>query len=269
MLHEYYRKLQPINDLVISPVGLGTVKFGRNTDVKYPHQFNLPDDKTIQILLAQARELGINLIDTAPAYGNSEQRLGQLLNHRPDWVICTKVGETYENHQSAFDFSSTAIKQSIHRSLSRLKTDYLDIVLIHSDGNDCQILDNQETVETLTKLKQQGIIRAIGLSGKTTEGGIRALETYDLDLAMVTFNPQITAEKPVIDYAQQHNKSILVKKALASGHLNTKDKNPVQTSMNFIFQSAISAVILGTINPMHLQQNCQAVAQALKPTPNS
>ncbi len=86
---------------------------------------------------------------------------------------------------------------------------------------------------------------------------------------MVTFNPQITAEKPVIDYAQQHNKSILVKKALASGHLNTKDKNPVQTSMNFIFQSAISAVILGTINPMHLQQNCQAVAQALKPTPNS
>ncbi len=268
MLHEYYRKLQPIDDLIISPVGLGTVKFGRNTGVKYPQQFNLPDDNTIKQLLAQAKELGINLIDTAPAYGSSEQRLGELLSQRSEWVICSKVGENYENHQSHFDFSSKAVEQSIHRSLSRLKTDYLDIVLIHSDGNDCQILDNQETVETLKKLKQQGLIRAIGLSGKTPEGGISALDTYDLDLAMVTLNPQTTAEKPVIDYAQQHNKSILVKKALASGHLNAKDKNPIQTSMDFIFQSAISSVILGTINPKHLQENCQAVVRAINATKN-
>ena len=62
----------------ISPIGLGTVKLGRNTGVKYPQQFKLPNDKQAQDLLHIAKEWNINLIDTAPAYGNSEQRLGKL-----------------------------------------------------------------------------------------------------------------------------------------------------------------------------------------------
>lgn len=263
MLHEYYRKLKPIDDLLVSPVGLGTVKLGRNSHVKYPHAFDLPSNKTVTELLAQAKDIGINLLDTAPAYGESEKRLGQLLTQRTDWVICTKVGETYHNQKSSFDFSSDAVTKSIHHSLSQLKTDYLDIVLIHSDGNDNAILDNQETVATLQKFKQQGLIRAIGLSGKTANGGIRALETYDLDIAMITLNHTATEESSVISCAQQHNKSIFIKKALASGHLTALGENPIQSTMDFIFQSPINAVILGTINTIHLQQNSQAVIRAI------
>ena len=65
--------------LRVSPLGLGTVKFGRNRGVKYPRTFELPTDRAILNLLETAWESGINLLDTAPAYGASEERLGRLL----------------------------------------------------------------------------------------------------------------------------------------------------------------------------------------------
>ena len=65
-----------------SCLGLGTDKFGRNQEVMYPNTFSLPSDKQLEGLLDRARELGINLLDTAPAYGSSEQRIGQILSDR-------------------------------------------------------------------------------------------------------------------------------------------------------------------------------------------
>ncbi|HHO58771.1 MAG TPA: aldo/keto reductase, partial [Thiotrichales bacterium] len=58
----------------VSVLGLGTVKIGRNEQVKYPEGFEIPDDRAVAGLFEQARSLGINFIDTAPAYGSSEQR---------------------------------------------------------------------------------------------------------------------------------------------------------------------------------------------------
>ncbi|MDH3947931.1 MAG: aldo/keto reductase, partial [Gammaproteobacteria bacterium] len=79
----------------VSVLGLGTVKLGRDQEVKYPRGFNIPDDAAVRELLALSRDLGINFIDTAPAYGNSEERLGQLMDNSNDWVIMTKVGEIF------------------------------------------------------------------------------------------------------------------------------------------------------------------------------
>lgn len=85
------KKLIAGTDIEVSMLGLGTVKLGRNKGVKYPTSFTIPDDEAALKLLEQAWELGINLIDTAPAYGNSEQRLGELLPQLPhDFVICSK-----------------------------------------------------------------------------------------------------------------------------------------------------------------------------------
>ena len=128
--------------IIVSCLGLGTVKFGRNQEVKYPRSFSLPSDDMILNLLNQAEALGINFLDTAPAYGSSEQRLGRLLQRRQDWVICTKVGEEFITGKSFFDFSGPHIRNSIERSLRNLKTDYLDLVLVHSDGNDIGIIDS-------------------------------------------------------------------------------------------------------------------------------
>ena len=63
----------------MSVLGLGTVKFGRNEGVKYPESFDIPDDAALADLLSIAKDLGINTLDTAPAYGTSEERLGGLL----------------------------------------------------------------------------------------------------------------------------------------------------------------------------------------------
>ena len=249
--------------LMVSPVGFGTVKLGRNEQVKYPSSFSIPDDREALNLLAMARDLEINLIDTAPAYGTSEERLGTLLaGQRDQWVICSKVGEEFEQGHSRFDFTPEHIRFSVKRSLQRLNTDYIDMVLVHSDGNDVEVLRKYGCLEVLEELKQQGLIRATGLSGKTVDGGLLALEQSDC--AMVTWNLNEQGEQAVLDYARDHNKAILVKKALASGHLCTAGRDPVQESMNFVFSHpGVTSAVLGTINPRHLKQNIQAVREAL------
>jgi len=150
----------------VSSLGLGTVKFGRNQEVKYPTGFSLPVDRAIESLLDVARENGINLLDTAPAYGSSEQRIGRLLRDRDQWVICTKVGEEFTTGKSFFDFSAEHTRRSVERSMRDMKTDYLDIVLIHSDGEDLKILEQTDCLATLLKMQEKGQIRAIGMSTK-------------------------------------------------------------------------------------------------------
>ncbi|WP_263082035.1 aldo/keto reductase [Endozoicomonas sp. Mp262] len=251
-------------DINISPLGFGTVKLGRDQQVKYPSGFKIPDDREAIALLQLARELGINLLDTAPAYGSSEERLGKLLgNKRQDWVICSKVGEEFENGQSRFDFTPEHIRFSIQRSLKRLNTDYIDMVLLHSSGDDVNIIQQYGCLEVLEDLKKEGLIKASGMSTKTIEGGIMALERSDI--AMVTYNLNEQAERPVLDYAQSNNKGILIKKALASGHACLEGKDPVYESMKLVFSHpAVSAAIIGTINPQHLKQNVEKVYQVLQ-----
>ncbi|WP_027897192.1 aldo/keto reductase [Zestomonas thermotolerans] len=265
-LHDLLRPLGSTG-LLVSPLGLGTVKLGRDQGVKYPSGFAIPDDQAARALLELARELGINLLDTAPAYGRSEERLGPLLRgQRQDWVIVSKVGEEFDSGQSRFDFSARHTRASVERSLRRLETDYLDLVLVHSDGNDLAILDNGEVYPTLAALKAEGKIRAFGLSGKTVEGGLRALR--DGDCAMVTYNLAEQGERPVLDYAATHAKGILIKKALASGHVCVGDQapqDPVQASFELVFgHPGVSAAIVGTINPLHLSHNVATAAQVIR-----
>lgn len=139
--------------------------------MKYPNGFTIPDDAQASALLRQARELGINLIDTAPAYGVSEQRLGPLLRgQRDEWVIVSKTGEEFEQGQSRFDFSAAHTRLSVERSLKRLETDRIDLLLVHSDGNDLAVLRDTGVYDTLAALKREGKILGYGISGKTVEG---------------------------------------------------------------------------------------------------
>ncbi len=256
--------------VAVSPLGLGTVKLGRDKAVKYPTGFKIPDDKEALNLLALAWDLGINLIDTAPAYGNSETRLGQLLPQVPhDWIIATKAGEYFDpaTGESRYDFSPESISRSVENSLRALRRDVMDIVLIHSDGNDKQVIEQEGALDTLNTLKQRGLIRAIGMSTKTVEGGLLALEQSDL--AMVMHNLEYQQEQAVMDKAAQNNKGIFIKKALGSGHLaHGMDKTDiVQANFDFIFhESAVSSVIIGTINPTHLEDNVAKALSALKKT---
>ncbi|MFA5679008.1 MAG: aldo/keto reductase [Pseudomonas sp.] len=261
-LHIHHRPLGSTG-LQVSPLGLGTVKIGRNQGVKYPSGFELPSDQQVRALLALAQELGINLLDTAPAYGTSEERLGPLLQgRRHDWVLCSKVGEEFADGESWFDFSAAHTRRSVQRSLQRLHTDYLDLVLVHSNGDDLTVLED-EVYPALQRLKQEGLIRAFGFSGKTVAGGLRALVTGDC--AMVTWNLREQSERPVLDFALSHDKGILVKKALASGHICLEGEDPLTAGFELVFSHpAVSSAIIGTINPVHLRQNVETVARILQ-----
>ena len=263
-------KLRNLGDtgMQVSPLGLGTVKLGRNEGVKYPQGFTIPDDTSAMALIHQARDLGINLIDTAPAYGISETRLGTLLKgQRQHWLICSKVGEEFEQGESSFDFTPAHTRRSIERSLRRLKTDYIDMVLVHSNGDDENIIRHSGILEQLAEHKAAGNIRAFGMSTKTVAGGLLAASLADV--VMVTYNLNEQQEKPVIDYCAQHNKGVLIKKALASGHICLAESNrdPVTASLDFVLKTpGVTSAIIGTINPRHLADNvakaCGVLADA-------
>ena len=259
--------LKPVGqtDVLVSPITYGTVKFGRNQGMKYPAGYELPSDQTIRNLLAIAKELGINALDTAPAYGTSETRLGAILGTSiNDWVICTKVGEEFENGQSAFNFSAEHTRNSVHRSLKRLGRDILDIVMIHSNGDDSQIVDNFEAIDTLQRLKADGLIRAIGMSTKTVDGALQALP--HVDCLMVTYNQSHTDEVPVLEAANTAGKGIFIKKALASGHIVHNDPQSLENALTFVVDHpAVTSITLGTITEHHLRTNAAIVQQALKP----
>jgi aryl-alcohol dehydrogenase-like predicted oxidoreductase len=256
-------ELRPLGStgIEVSPLGLGTVKFGRNQQVKYPQAFAIPDDKAVRSLLAQSLELGINLIDTAPAYGSSQQRLGKLLpGPREQWVIVSKVGEFFEEGRSRFDFSFHTTQQVVRESLRTLNTDYIDVVLIHSDGDDLRILEQEGAADALREMKEQGLIRAHGMSSKTLEGGLRVVA--EMDVVMAACNLDYPDELPVLAAAAEQGKGVLIKKGLQSGHIGGADG--VEESMRFVFsQPGVSSMIVGTINPQHLADNVTMLEKIL------
>ncbi len=247
----------------VSALGFGTVKLGRNEGVKYPGGFSIPDDRSASALIAYAQELGINLIDTAPAYGNSEERLGKLLaGQRDQWLICSKVGEEFENGSSHFNFTPEHTVFSIERSLHRLQTDVIDMVLVHSDGDDLRIVNELGTLQALSHLKRRGLIRAYGMSTKSVTGGIAA--AAECDMVMLTYNLVRQEEVDVLDACATHGAAALIKKALASGHLAANFDDPVQASMDLVFShEATSSAIVGTISKDHLKADVDAAKRTL------
>ena len=234
--------------LMVSPIALGTTKLGRNTDVKYPGAFELPSAAQVGDLLETALALGVNLIDTAPAYGESERRLGPFVKaNRRRLVLCTKCGEEYDKGRSTYDFSAAAIVASVNRSLRRLKTDHVDILLLHSDGRDVEILTQTDALEGLARLKKYGKARAVGISAKTEEGIAQARQTLDVVMAPFSQNEPSLAE--ALKKAHDAGLGVLAIKGLFSGHLEAR------AAIEFVLrQPFIDSLILGTINLAHLKE---------------
>ncbi|MDB5384548.1 MAG: aldo/keto reductase [Planctomycetaceae bacterium] len=237
----------------VSILGYGAFKIGRNEKTKYGTEYPLPDDATVSRLLNNLLDLGINYIDTAPAYGLSEQRIGQAISKRRDeFVLSTKIGEDFDHGISTYDFSRTAIEQSVQRSLKRLQTDRLDLVFIHAAGDDLKILNQTDAVETLLRLRATGAIRQIGLSAKTAAGA-RASFAW-ADVIMVEYHLEDQSQEAVIADAAVSGIGVVVKKALASGKLSPAD------GLRFVLcNTAVSTAVIGTLNLEHMRSNLDLV----------
>ncbi|KAI0836450.1 Aldo/keto reductase [Hypoxylon sp. FL0890] len=152
---------RPLHDS-IPPLILGTATF--NTQY-VPNPFDLP---AISIV-SRALDLGVRAFDTSPYYGPSELILGDALAHpsitqkhpRPSYFLVTKAGRIAGD---VFDYSPTWVRYSVLRSLERLHTSYLDLVYMH----DVEFVSPSEVltaVRELRRLRSEGIIRYVGISG--------------------------------------------------------------------------------------------------------
>ena len=242
--------------LTVSPLGFGAFKIGRNEGIKYPQKYDLPDEAAATRLLSAVLDLGINYLDTAPAYGLSEQRIGRAFaHHRGEVVISTKVGETRAAGRSTYDFSSGAVRASVEQSLRRLGADALDLVFIHSDGDDLAILEGTDAVPTLQRLRSEGLVRAIGLSGRTVEGTRAALAWADA--VMVEFHLDDRSAADVIAEAAAAEVGVVVKKGLAAGHLDPGE------AVRFVLGTpGVGSLVVGSLNIDHLRENVR-VAEGL------
>jgi aryl-alcohol dehydrogenase-like predicted oxidoreductase len=178
-------------------------------------------------------------------------------------VIVTKVGEIFENGESRFDFSYDHTVASIERSLKKLRRDVLDVVLVHSDGNDMAIINDEPVFDALETLKNKGMIKAYGMSSKTVEGGSWVVE--NCDVVMATANLDYDEERPVLELAEKLNKGVIIKKGLQSGHADSASGGSgVDAAFGHILGlPGVSSMIVGTINPSHLRDNVDIVEKVL------
>lgn len=138
-------------------------------------------DRTLDVLL----EYGVNHIDTAASYGESELRIGPWMpQHRSDFFLATKTGErTY-----------TAARDQLHRSLERLQTDHVDLIQMHFlvDPHEWTVaLGPGGALEALVEAREQGLTRFIGVTGHNWSVAARhlqSLERFDFDSVLLPYS---------------------------------------------------------------------------------
>ncbi|MFN4227121.1 MAG: aldo/keto reductase [Candidatus Ratteibacteria bacterium] len=150
-----YKKIGK-SDLKVSAIAIGAWQIGG--------QWGSYDKKEVEKIIDLAIEKGVNFIDTAEGYGESETVLGEVLKGKRDkFIIATKIGG---NH---FDYKT--VKERLTGSLKRLNTDYIDLYQIHWPKmkhlwhkEDMSEKDYQDIADSMTKLKKEGLIRFAGVS---------------------------------------------------------------------------------------------------------
>jgi aryl-alcohol dehydrogenase-like predicted oxidoreductase len=159
---------------------------------------------------------------------------------------------------SRWNFSPEHTRRSVHESLRRLDTDCLDVVLVHSNGNDDEIIRDLGTLQMLAQLKQEGLIRAFGMSHKTVAGGLLAAERCDV--VMATLSATAAAELEVVERARSLDCGVLVKKPLDSGRAAQDDETRKLNLQYLANVGGVSSIVVGTTNPVHLLANAAALA---------
>ncbi len=211
-----YRKLIPQSPLV-SEIGMGTWQMGASSDWKH-----LSEKEALEMVW-EALDLGVNFFDTAPNYGlgSSEERLGKALGKtdRSKVVINTKFGHT---DSGALNYDVGYIRESLEGSLRRLRTEYVDSLILHNPPH--EILDGRQSehYEILEKLKDEGKIGAYGASLDTYEEMKLFMETTDGQVVEAFFNILHQDTARAFDLAREKEVGIIVKIPLDSGWLTGK-----------------------------------------------
>jgi hypothetical protein len=190
--------------LQVSPLGFGGAEVG----------FGGIDQSIVADLLNSALDAGLNVIDTAECYRNSEELIGNAVSHRRDeFHLFTKCG-----HNPGFDlpdWDPRMLEQSIDRSLRLLKTDRVDLVQLHSCSE--EQLRQGDVIAALQRARDAGKARFIGYSGDRNNARY-AVECGAFDTLQISVN--IADQEPIgeiIPAAVERNMGVIAKRPVANG----------------------------------------------------
>jgi aryl-alcohol dehydrogenase-like predicted oxidoreductase len=217
-----YRRLGKTG-LRVSVVGMGTWQFGG----EWGKQFTQLE---VDRVLGRAKELGINLIDTAECYGDhlSESLVGQAIRSvRDEWIIATKFGHRFIGHMHREDlWSAQAVRSQLEDSLQALQTDAIDLYQFHSGGDEA--FDNDALWTMLGKQVEAGKIRHLGISissrGDFLHQVARATEVGASTIQVVYNRLDRGPEERVFPSCIEQDLGVLARIPLASGFLSGKYK---------------------------------------------
>jgi len=217
-----YRRLGKTG-MKVSVIGVGTWQFGGEWGKAFTQQ-------EADAILEQAKERGINLIDTAECYGDhtSESLIGSYVarNRREDWVIATKFGHHFHGHQERTQHWSPAdVLNQLEASLKALQTDYIDLYQFHS-GPD-EFFDQDDLWTMLDKQVQAGKIRHLGTSIGSNDNlhQTAASTKVNSKAIQVVYNRlDRKPEERVFPSCEEQDLGVLARVPLASGYLSGKYK---------------------------------------------
>ena len=219
-----YRNVRNTN-LNVSVIGIGTHQFAGEWGKTFT-------SSEVNRILNKAYDLGINLIDTAPNYGNhlSEKLIGNAISkNRNGWIIATKFGQKIEQNKNINDFSSKEVLKQLEQSLRALKTDYIDIYQFHSGTNDEFI--NEDLWTALDKQVQAGKIRYLGVSivNKYVQDNnlyqLENTEMVNIRVIQVVYNRlNRIPEENILPYCKQNGIGVFARVPLSKGFLSGKYK---------------------------------------------
>ena len=218
-----------------------------------PLQANLPPCEGAKVIRA-ALDMGVNFIDTAELYGTYPHIAQAIEGRREGVVIATK----------SYAYTKEGMEESLHRALRELNTDYIDIFLLHEQESGHTIRGHWEALEYLFSAKEQGLVRAVGISTHAVAATVAAASIPQIDVIHPLYNIRGlgildgTREemRAAIERAAQFGKGIYAMKPLGGGNF----RENVKASLDYVLQTpGVDAVAMGMKSPLEVELDVSLV----------
>ncbi|QKJ32619.1 aldo/keto reductase [Mucilaginibacter mali] len=209
----------------VSEVAFGGVEIGMPYGIGVNGKEDMLSTEEAIDLLHEAADKGINFFDTARLYGESEAIMGQAFYDRRDKIVLATKCKHFKNADGSLPGYQTLkdiIESSLHESLGFLKTDYVDVFMLHQA--DLAILDNDDVRKVFAGLKRSGKIRVTGASTYTATETARAIDK-GWDVIQLAFNLMDQQQAANFKHAQEQGTGIVVRSVLLKGLLSDKGRN--------------------------------------------
>lgn len=221
----HYRPLKRTGQIA-SEIGFGT--WGLGGTHRGAVAYGPTRDAESVRALRRAFDLGVTFFDTSDlyGYGHSETLLGkEFADVRSHLVLATKAG--FVDGEGKQDFSPTHLSAALEESLRRLRTDYVDLFLLHSPP--VQYLnDDPDILHWLESIQHLGKTRAVGISVRSPEDGLMVARNYNVDAIQVNFNlaDQRAAHLGLLDLCAERGIGVIVRTPLCFGFLSGVFNDP-------------------------------------------